>query len=316
MYPIYDRSGVEDSSEPIGSVPSSSQARRVAFTADAGRQGGDEPPPKPSTSPPTEVHVCHAGTCRSRGAEAVLAEIEELVSEVGGGCIVKKSGCLGVCNQAPNAVVRERSVAGGRPTSSLHAKIRSLEASAKVVQRATGKRVSLDDARSSRLAGLRAVRARQHAISESKWNAALKGLVEEAARRPALRSELGATLSKAGLSIEHVGGGGGAGSMPPSIANYSPWSLVEVVPVSRHSALFRYASKDVKRGTPHPRGRGRMVSPVTWHATMLAQVNSAHTVLTRCLHGAYTVLTRCLHGAYTVLTRCLHGSGRMAVTWQ
>jgi hypothetical protein len=36
--------------------------------------------------------------------------------------------------------------------------------------------------------------------------------------------------------------------------------------------VFRFVSSDLARGTPHPRGRGRLPEPVTWHATMLANV--------------------------------------------
>ena len=90
MYPIYDRSGVDDD------IP-----RPLAVTA---------PPPKRSAPPACEVLVCHAGTCRRRGAEAVLTEIEELVNANGGSgyCTVRQSGCLGYCSEAPNAVVREK----------------------------------------------------------------------------------------------------------------------------------------------------------------------------------------------------------------
>ena len=57
-----------------------------------------------------EVLVCHAGTCRRAGAEAVLAGIEELVDASGGSgyCTVRQSGCLGYCSEAPNAVVRRK----------------------------------------------------------------------------------------------------------------------------------------------------------------------------------------------------------------
>ena len=41
-----------------------------------------------------EIFVCHAGTCRALGAEAVLAEIEELANAVGEKCSVRRSGCL------------------------------------------------------------------------------------------------------------------------------------------------------------------------------------------------------------------------------
>ena len=50
------------------------------------------------------------------------------------------------------------------------------------------------------------------------------------------------------------------------------WSLVRVTPVSKHSAIFGFESKDRKRGTPHPRGNGRLPQPATWHTTLLAEV--------------------------------------------
>mmetsp|Transcript_8666 Transcript_8666/g.27496 ORF Transcript_8666/g.27496 Transcript_8666/m.27496 type:complete len:453 (-) Transcript_8666:489-1847(-) len=221
-----------------------------------------------------EIHVCHAGTCRARGAEAVLAEIEELVSEVGGRCKVRQSGCLGYCSEAPNAIILERGARRLDPNTRVFTRIRTLDASAKVVERATGMRPPLEGAGTSeRLASLRATRARQHAISVSKWNTALHGLAEQTAVKPALRSELSTLLRKAGFP-EGVCANRSGQAMPSAIANYSQWSLESVTPVSRHSALFAFTSSDLKRGTPHPRGRGRMAEPVTWHTTLLAEVGS------------------------------------------
>ena len=246
MYPVIDRSGVEENPGPLGGAPSRARA-----------------------APPSacEVLVCHAGACLARGAEAVLAEIEELASVVGGGCAVRASGCLGYCNEAPNAVVRKR---GAQASATAHTQLRSLEASADVVRRATGKQPALEDERvRARLAELRAARARQHAVAASHWNAALRGLSELAAKRPAaaaVRDELDALLAKAGFP-DGVGA-----AMPGAIANYTQWTLEGVRPVTRHSALFRFVSSDLKRSTPHPRGRGRMPEPVTWHTTMLAEV--------------------------------------------
>ncbi|EOD08036.1 hypothetical protein EMIHUDRAFT_258407, partial [Emiliania huxleyi CCMP1516] len=176
-----------------------------------------------------EIHVCHAGTCRARGAEAVLAEIEELVSEVGGRCKVRQSGCLGYCNEAPNAIILERGARRLDPNN-VFTRIRTLDASAKVVERATGKRPPLEGAGTSeRLASLRAARARQHAISVSKWNTALHGLAEQAAVKPALRSELSTLLRKAGFP-EGVRADRAGQAMPSAIANYSQWSLESVTP--------------------------------------------------------------------------------------
>ena len=123
-----------------------------------------------------EVLVCQGQPCRARGAEAVLTEIEEL-AEVVGGCSVRASGCLGYCSEAPNAVVRQK-----RSGTSVHMRLRSMEATAKVAERVTGSK-PVDGPANGRLEELRLARARQHAVSLSHWNAALNGLAERAARQ-------------------------------------------------------------------------------------------------------------------------------------
>ena len=226
---------------------------------------GDAAPPSPTGS---EILVCYAGTCRARGAEAVLTEIEELASAVGAVCAVRPSGCLGYCSEAPNVVVQHRGARAAAAT--VHVRIRSLEASAKVVEHASGKKPQLEDAGvRERFDELRAVRARQHASSVAHWNAALRGFAEQAAKQPALHTELEALLAKAGFPDGMLGA-----AMPSSIEGYSQWLLESVSPVSKRSALFRFTSDDRKRGTPHPRGYGRMIQPITWHTTLLAEVGS------------------------------------------
>eukprot|EP00392_Amoebophrya_sp_AT5.2_P006458 g6470.t1 len=55
------------------------------------------------------------------------------------------------------------------------------------------------------------------------------------------------------------------------IEKYSKWTLTHVSIATAHSAVFHFASKDRKRGTPHVRGSGRGVpTPKTWHITLLA----------------------------------------------
>lgn len=176
-------------------------------------------------------------------------------------------------------MVREES---GSRSAEVHVRVRSLEASARVVESATGKRPSLDDAAAEgRLAALRSSRVRKQAASDSKWNAALNGLAEQAAKRPSARGELENLLESAGFAheiydsswLDAVILSNSVGTkMPTSITNYSQWTVEEVTQVSKHSALFRLTSSDRKRGTPHPRGGGRMASPVTWHTTLLAEV--------------------------------------------
>ena len=222
--------------------------------------------------PAGEVLVCHAGTCRARGAEAAMAEIEELMAEVGGECAVRKSGCLGYCSQAPNAFVIEQGEY--REKVNVHTHVRSLEASARVVKRATGTMVALaGDGVKGRLERLRAARDRKAAVEVSKWNAALLGLPQQVARMPHLRVELKSLLAKAGFP-EGVEYEGGKPVMPSAISNYAPWALESVTVVTLHSAVFRFTSDDIKRGTPHPRGRGRLPQPITWHTTLLAEVGA------------------------------------------
>ncbi|CAD7955647.1 unnamed protein product [Amoebophrya sp. A120] len=60
---------------------------------------------------------------------------------------------------------------------------------------------------------------------------------------------------------------------PEAIDNYTKWTLEKVTPVSYHSAVFHFSSQDKKRATPHPRGRGKMPIPKTWHTTLLAPRN-------------------------------------------
>ena len=122
-----------------------------------------------------EVHVCQAGSCRRAGSEAVLLEIEELSK--GLGCVVRASGCVGACSEAPNAVVVKKR---GRET--LHTRIEDVEKSAAVVREATGEAPHLDDpALRQRLTAARQLRVRRQAKGESKWNLAMAGMAEQLA---------------------------------------------------------------------------------------------------------------------------------------
>mmetsp|Transcript_64437 Transcript_64437/g.119858 ORF Transcript_64437/g.119858 Transcript_64437/m.119858 type:complete len:613 (+) Transcript_64437:101-1939(+) len=128
----------------------------------------------------TEVLVCQASSCRRRGSEAVFAEIEELAA--GLQCLVRESGCLGMCNQAPAALV----VKSRKETP--FTRLCQLESSAKVVEFATGRpSVAIlqgqTPAQRSRLEDARAQRARQHASRIFKWNSALNGLLELVAKK-------------------------------------------------------------------------------------------------------------------------------------
>ena len=211
--------------------------------------------------------MCHASTCLSQGAEAVLAEIEELVSVVGVKCNVRAGGCLGFCRSAPAAAVISTGANDLNP-SDVYVRVQSLESSAKIVKHATGKLPSLDDAFTrGRLAGLREMRSRQHAARLCKWNASLKGLEETVMNKPELIGELKSLYAKAGFPH-----GERSTMMPTKIANYTQWLLESIEPITKHSAIFHFTSSNLARGTPHPRGRGKMPEVITWHTTLLAEV--------------------------------------------
>ena len=146
-----------------------------------------------------EVHVCQAGPCRRAGGEAVLLEIEELANSVGG-VTVEPSGCLGNCSQAPNALL----VSG--ESERIFAKLCDLSSTAHVVELASGKAPSLEDAEMvKRLERARRLRARMEAREESKWNLALSGLAEDVERaeseedRAELTQEYAELLAAAGF---------------------------------------------------------------------------------------------------------------------
>lgn len=133
-------------------------------------------------------------------------EIEELAK--GLGCSVQPTGCLGACSQAPTAVIVQRN-----GPEVLHTRLDTVEKSAVTVAKATGRMPKIDDpALRQRLAAARAMRVRQQAREEKKWNAALHGLAEQVANtanmenRMELKFELAQLLQSAGqweLALKH-----------------------------------------------------------------------------------------------------------------
>jgi hypothetical protein len=120
---------------------------------------------RPKT-PAKDIYVCQAGSCLRRGSQAVLLEIEELANAVDSQCQVKGSGCLGLCSQAPNAIVLDPD-----ENHDYHVRIDSLAKSAAVVLSATGKKPSVDDdpELQKRLGGVRALREREYAVTAYRW---------------------------------------------------------------------------------------------------------------------------------------------------
>lgn len=225
-----------------------------------------------------EILVCQAGSCRRRGSEAVLMEIEELVSTLNiqkadEQCTVESSGCLGMCSRAPSALVIKQS---GEELS--FTRITDLEKSLRCVNAATGKVPRVDDPEvKARLSSSRAVRVREKAISLNRWNEALKATIDQMNTMVGnttsnLKGILQSIYIKAGFQ-EELTPVQAPPPMPADIDSYSPWSLQNVEVVSKHSAVLSFTSNDRRRGTPHPRGKGRSPpSPRTWHVTMLAEI--------------------------------------------
>jgi len=128
----------------------------------------------------------------------VLLEIEELAKGLGN-CTVNPSGCLGACDQAPNAVVIRQT------REKMFTRVHDVEKSSSVVHEATGIMPSLDDASLvQRLTDSRQLRIRQQARNESKWNAAMscfaKHMSEKSgSQRLQLQLEFSELLQAAGL---------------------------------------------------------------------------------------------------------------------
>lgn len=252
-----------------------------------------------------KILVCQAGTCRRNGSEAVLMEIEELANSVDVNCMVEASGCLGACNQAPTAIVvtkkkgKKSSWRGSGTKEEYFTHLKSLEKSAGVVKAATGKTpdISSDPNLQTKLSAVRSLRLRNQALSIYRWNEALKetqsqidsyhyGTTSRGGRArdtlQKLKLEFKSISLKAGYKelpgYNYMNSNTSNDSfprefMPKEIEHYSQWTLTNISVVSRHSAIFHFISDDRKRGTPHPRGRGRPPPiPITWHTTMLAEV--------------------------------------------
>lgn len=234
--------------------------------------------------PAADILVCQAGTCRRNGSEAVLLEIEELVNAIDKpNCKVKASGCLGLCSLAPSAIIsRRRSTfinTKGRDEE-VFTRLNSLEKSALVVEAATGQNPDTSNpGLQLKLKPVRLLRATEEAMTIYRWNQALKSINDQlnhyskpdTVSMAKLNNKFQSILAKVGYQV--LPSRNKIPSMPKEIDNYSLWSLSNVSIVSRCTAIFHFVSNDRKRGTPHPRGRGRPPpNPITWHTTMLAEV--------------------------------------------
>ena len=209
----------------------------------------------------SRILVCQAGSCRRNGSEAVLLEIEELVSAVDNKCSVESSGCLGLCNEAPSAaVIKKDSNDNWFGVDEYFTSIDTLDKSVEVVTQATGKMPDITSSDlKSKLAGVRAIRAREEALSVYRWNTAIKFGLDQLRNLTDSRDSvdlldlLNSISTKAGFQVSTLVARNRPPTMPTSIEKYSQWILKDVTIVSKHTAIIHFISKDRKRGTPHPR---------------------------------------------------------------
>ena len=130
--------------------------------------------------------------------------------------------------------------------------------------------------------GVRARRAREHAISVYRWNAALQAISEQITHssagcdRLATRDLMRTSQQMFSMAGFREGTYCEGAEMPTEIEGYSRWTIERITIVSRHTAIFHFRNADRKRGTPNPRGgSGRTTHhPKTWHTTLLAEVNN------------------------------------------
>eukprot|EP00956_Cyclotella_meneghiniana_P045749 scaffold382649_cov119-Cyclotella_meneghiniana.AAC.1 len=217
----------------------------------------------------SKIYVCQSGTCRSKGSDATLIEIEELAKLVNARCKVERTGCLGYCRQGPAVeIVKNR-------RHQYHVKVNTFRKSAAVIVHATGEEPpteNLPPETEARLAGIRAEKQWEYFVSTYQWNKAISGLLSNGS----VDNRITAILECAGYSDlnprDLLYDGTRPLAMPSTIRNYTKWRLSSSDIVSPHSAIYHFVSADLKRGTPHPRGRAQLPNPITWHVTMLGEI--------------------------------------------
>jgi len=108
------------------------------------------------------IYVCQSSTCRRKGSDAALVEIEELAKLVGD-CEVGTTGCLGYCSQGPAVEVVHRS------KRRYHVKVNTFRKSAAVIKAATGKEPPkvLPPATEARLSAIKASKRREYFLRTS-----------------------------------------------------------------------------------------------------------------------------------------------------
>ena len=237
----------------------------------------------------------------------MMLEIEELskmFDEVVD-CDVNETRCLGYCRRGPAVLITKEAVSSDLSDSNLrlkpksfkwklngfvsrllqrmkllpprerivHVGVHGMNESVKLVENATGKKLlSYANVDEKKFQRIRRVRTRKHAKTIYRWNSALLRMEEDVKEMPSLREDYEELLEMSGFPNGLPSHFKDDFKMPSKIEMYSKWTLMHVSPVSKHSALYSFESSDLRRGSPHPRGSGRLPVPNTWHTTMLAEI--------------------------------------------
>ena len=155
-----------------------------------------------------------------------------------------------------------------------------MKESKRLVEDAIGKKLSFENVDEKKFQRIRRVRTRKHAKSIYRWNTALLRMEEDAKEMPSLLEDYKELLELSGFPNGLPTNYKDGFKMPSKIEMYTKWTLVNVREVSNHSALYSFESDDLKRGTPHPRGSGRL--PVRGVRTWCSNVVFERCVRTWC----------------------------------
>lgn len=120
------------------------------------------------------LQICHDSACRQAGAEALHAEIEELLNACGATCTIEKATCFGRCRHGPVARAFHKSTNGKRLEVAFE-ELDSLSKSESVVQSLTGRQelAKLDAMLVRQLSVARAMSLAVSAQAALRWNRAL-----------------------------------------------------------------------------------------------------------------------------------------------
>jgi len=235
------------------------------------------------------IYICQSSTCRRKGSDATLVEIEELANLLNDeNCNVQQTGCLGYCRSGPAVRTISKQRNSKKSKVKIHTRVNTIEKSSSVLQHATGitrlpyDLQNLPVGMGPRLSSIRETKLREYFIKTYQWNKALGNLLmavqkqqNNYTKQSLMMKEMKTILCKAGypnVSPKDLILNPRLSQTSNRIENYVSWTLQSIQIVSVHSAIFEFDCSDLKRGTPHPRGLGKSAKPITWHVTMLGEV--------------------------------------------